>query len=500
LRDGDLLTLLAISPQFANAVTLRGHVAQPLRYPHTPGMRIRDLIPDKDALITPDFYRRKNLLVQVLDEEFDEFGRRLPSTGRPGERRERFERGDIEERTDRTDRTDRSDRTDRTNRPDRAARVNGVDPAERTERGERDREDPRSTDGRRARRGEREHDLVSSNGMRRLPVTLFDELNWDYAVIERLHAQELTTQVIPFNLGAAVLRGDPQHNIELMPGDVVTIYSQRDLRVPVAKQTRLVSLEGEVASAGVYQLLPGETLKQLITRVGGFTPQAYVYGLEFAREETRRRQQENLESAVQRLESLATTQAAREAANARFDDPANRSAVVSSAATQAQLQRLRNLRPNGRIALELDYQRSGFEALPDLPLEGGDRITVPARPGFVTVAGAVANSNAYLWKPGRTANDYLKLAGVEDTAELSAMFILRADGTVTHAGDRRGWLGFGGGIGSQELYPGDALIVPNQLDYETWGRAFVRNLKEISQIFYQFGLGAAAIVTLRGAN
>ena len=45
--------------------------------------------------------------------------------------------------------------------------------------------------------------------------------------------------------------------------------------------------------------------------------------------------------------------------------------------------------------------------------------------------------------------------------------------------------------------PGDAVIVPSQLDYETWGRALVRNLKDWSQIFYQFGLGAAAIVTLR---
>ena len=69
LRDGDVLTLLAISPQFANAVTLRGHVAQPLRYPYKPGMRIRDLIPDREALISPDFYRRKNLLVQIIEDE-----------------------------------------------------------------------------------------------------------------------------------------------------------------------------------------------------------------------------------------------------------------------------------------------------------------------------------------------------------------------------------------------------------------------------------------------
>ena len=130
--------------------------------------------------------------------------------------------------------------------------------------------------------------------------------------------------------------------------------------------------------------------------------------------------------------------------------------------------------------------------MPDLPLEHGDRISVPARPGFVTVAGAVVNSNAFCGKPGRTAGDYLRLAGVEETAETSDMFILRADGTVTHAGDRRGLFGRGG-IGSQALYPGDALIVPNQLDYETWGRALVRNLKDWSQIFSGFGIGVAAI-------
>ena len=48
---------------------MKGHVAQPLRYPYTPGMRIRDLIPDREALISPDFYRRKNLLVQVIEDD-----------------------------------------------------------------------------------------------------------------------------------------------------------------------------------------------------------------------------------------------------------------------------------------------------------------------------------------------------------------------------------------------------------------------------------------------
>lgn len=445
LRDGDVLTLLPISPQFANAVTLKGHVAQPLRYAHRPGMRIRDLIPDKDALVTPDFHRRKNLLVQVLEDDDSSRGE------------------DIQAK-------------------------NENDSAVDTAVG---RSGPGGATSERTRRAQ---DRSAVARAKKAPAVLFDELNWDYAVVERLNP-DLSTQVIPFNLGKAVLHGDPSSNIELLPGDVVTVYSQKDIRVPVAKQTRLVSLEGEVGAPGVYQLLPGETLPQLLKRAGGFTPQAYVYGLEFTREDTRRRQKENLAEAMSRLEALAATQGARDAANRR-DDAGDRSASVNAAATQAQMARLRRVEPNGRIALELRPDDASMSSLPDVPLEHGDRISVPARPGFITVAGAVVNNNALLWKPGRTVGDYLNQAGLDEAAERSNMFVLRADGTVLHASDRRGFLGFGG-IEAQAMQPGDAIVVPTQLDFETWGRALVRNLKDLSQIFYQFGLGAAAIQTLR---
>ena len=49
----------------------------------------------------------------------------------------------------------------------------------------------------------------------------------------------------------------------LLPGDVVTIYSQKDVRGPVSRQTRLVSIEGEVNAPGVYQLIAGDTLRSV---------------------------------------------------------------------------------------------------------------------------------------------------------------------------------------------------------------------------------------------
>ncbi len=489
LRDGDILTLLAISPQFANAVTLKGHVAQPLRYPYRSGMRIRDLIPDRDALITPDFYRRKNLLVQIIEDD-ERPSRRAPQDDLRGGIRQ----GDIDRSA-----LQRQDGFDAgANRADpalqREGSTNPVNAGQRQSASPGSAADPSGT---RARRNAFDDDeRLASQRQRRTPSVLFDELNWDYAVIERLNTNDLSTQVIPFNLGKAILQADEANNLALMPGDVVTVYSQKDLRVPVARQTRLVSLEGEVNSPGVYQIQPGETLRGLIGRAGGLTREAYLYGLEFSREETRQRQRENLAAAIARLEALSSVQTARDAANRRDDTSAQNASAVSNAATQAQLTRLARLQPNGRIALELDPKDVAAEALPEVPLEHADRVSIPARPGFVTVAGAVVNSNAFLWKPGRTAGDYLKLAGADEAADPKNMFILRADGTVNHAGDSRGFFARND-LSSQPMQPGDALIIPNQLDFETWGRALVRNLKDWSQIFSQFGLGIAAINTLK---
>src|SRR6185436_5841881 len=50
------------------------------------------------------------------------------------------------------------------------------------------------------------------------------EVNWDFAVVQRLERATLTTRLYPFNLGKAIL-GDPKENVQLSPGDIVTVYS-----------------------------------------------------------------------------------------------------------------------------------------------------------------------------------------------------------------------------------------------------------------------------------
>jgi protein involved in polysaccharide export with SLBB domain len=407
LQDGDVLTLLGISPAFGNAVTLQGTVAAPLRYKWHAGMRLLDLIPERDALITADYYRRKNLLVQTV------------ATSRES--------------------------------------VSGV------------------------------AQQIKGN---------LDAINWDYAVIERLDRKTLTNQLIPFNLGKLVLQRDPAHNLELQPGDVVTILSQNDLRVPVEKQTRLVRVEGEVVAPGVYQVLPGETLPQLVQRIGGLTPQAYVFGTEFTREEVRKQQQKNLDTLVARLESSLQSQANAQVANLSSEQAAQAKAVLEAQrqSQQEQISRLKALRSNGRVALELAPETVGLSALPTVPLEDGDRIVIPAAPSFVAAFGAVNNENVFIHKPGRTVADVLRLAGLTEDAEEDQIFVLRADGTVVSKRDRVGL--FGGGFNILVLQPGDTVVVPQKVDRETRWTAILRNTKDITQILANLGLGLAALRSL----
>lgn len=395
LRDGDVVRVYALTPRFDNAVTLRGFVAQVARAPWRPGMRVRDLIPSKEALISRDFWRARNRTVAAE---------------------------------------------------------------------------------------------VGSEAQLRNEVKRLEEINWDYAVIERLR-EDLGTDLLPFDLGAAVLRGEPAHDLELNAGDIVTVFSKNDISVPVAAQARYVRLEGEVRTAGLYKVLPGETLRQLVARVGGLTPEAYLYGAELTRESTRRTQQEQLDRSLDRLE-LEAKRLASERAQAALTAEEAQSRRVEEEAQRALIAKLRAIKANGRIVLELPVEGARLADLPDLALEDGDRFFVPSQPAVVSVFGAVFNPNAFVHRADKRVADYLAQAGGPTRdADTSQLYVLRADGSVLSK-ENRGWLSLEG----ERLMPGDALIVPERLEHFS----LVRELKDWAQVFYQFALGVAGLKVLKG--
>ena len=327
-------------------------------------------------------------------------------------------------------------------------------------------------------------DVSDSDKLRNEVKHTLAEVNWDYASVERLNPKDLTTSLIPFNLGKAVIDHDPTQDLLLQPGDVITIFSKDDIQVPVAKRTKYVVLEGELANTGVYQVLPGETLRQLVTRVGGVTPQAYLLGSEFTRESTRQVQQKRLDEIIDRMEANVQRSAAKASSGALFgqDVDAAKSQVQSQ---QALIAKMRQVKATGRIVMEMPEQNIQVKDLPDIVLEDGDRLYVPAPSSTVSVMGAVYNQNAFFYKQGQSISDYLsKAGGPTRDGDEEDIYLVRADGVVISK--RQGGSMFSG-IEGRPAMAGDTIIVAEKLERFN----LTKELKDWSQIFYQFALAAA---------
>jgi protein involved in polysaccharide export with SLBB domain len=535
LQDGDLLELHAVVDQYKDAITLRGNVANPGRYTWRAGMRVRDLIPDKDTLITRDYWLKQSQLGQPMltyiptcppmtafgipdlrygipaGEEGENPSWRYSSTRNPNLIGLSFKNADGTSNSqsslnyDGTPVTDGS--LDCVKTPESFAATGGVidryaqypgNAAGST--GNQNNNSfqyggtlpPGATASNRmssatASVGSTTPTATSGQFKPRNDVKLVEpDIDWSYAVIERQSRENLTTSLLPFNLGKVVLEGDASQNLELMPGDVVTVFSKADIRVPQSQQTRFVRLEGEFISSGIYSVLPGETLRQLVKRAGGITPDAYLYGSEFTRESTRRVQQQRLNEYVDQIALQVSTTAVNSANSAVS---AQDSAALAAAQQQNQnvINNLRQAKATGRIVLELQPDSNDVSALPDLPLEDGDQFIVPRIPSTVSVDGAVYNQNSFVFDPSRRLGGYVRLAGgANRDADKGRAYVIRASGAVIskqYSSSLRG-----NGFDSLGLYPGDTVVIP--LNFNK-GKT-LRLIVDLAQIVGQFGIAIAA--------
>jgi protein involved in polysaccharide export with SLBB domain len=83
MQDGDILRVLSIVPAYQKTVVLRGDVANQGRFSWKPGMRLSDLIPDRDSLLSPDYWWKRTHLgfsapeFEPLISNFDTNQRRI---------------------------------------------------------------------------------------------------------------------------------------------------------------------------------------------------------------------------------------------------------------------------------------------------------------------------------------------------------------------------------------------------------------------------------------
>jgi polysaccharide export outer membrane protein len=143
----------------------------------------------------------------------------------------------------------------------------------------------------------------------------------------------------------------------------------------------------------------------------------------------------------------------------------------------------------GRLLIDLPAALSG-NAESDYEVEDGDELIIPRSSDTVSVVGEVRQPGTHIFQAGLSVEDYISLsAGVTRRSDESAIYIVRANGSVTTIDSN--WWRFSE-AGMQTLRPGDSIVVP----VDSQHKESLAQWREVTQIIYQGMVSVAAIARL----
>lgn len=439
VANGEIIHFFTAANQYDNAVALIGNVVHPTRLAWHKGMTVKDVIPNKNALLTKTFWNSYNYNTYALDNQANYLGKEKTNNWA------NVAAGNV-------------------------AYSGGLNTVAETTA---DAGAPTSPFN------------VGDNLFVAGPIAIPEaDINWHYAIIVRMDKANFQTQLIPFDLALA-LQGDPSNNLVLQAGDVINILSSKDVVSPARKGRLYILIDGEVNRPGVFELKPGSTLLDAISTAHGITSDAYLYGLILSRETVKKQQKASLNQMLDSMQQALLGQAATTSAQMSAGGAGATTGMVVSQ-QQALIDQLRQLKPTGRIVLGLNPGEITLNDLPNVKLENGDAIHIPPTPSTISVVGQVYNQATFIYSPHKSVEDYINMAGTtNDFADTSSIYVLHADGTL-YSQQQAGWYGV---FSQRKIYPGDAIVVPQNIQFMT----VQQNLLNWTQILSNFGMGAASI-------
>ena len=459
LQDGDIVKIFPIVPLVTNMVVLQGNVRRPGEYEWRPGMRAKDILPHGDSLL-PDTFLEYALITRLVPPDNHQEYRS-------------FDLGAVLFRSDVQNNIclEPYDVVTVFNKwemvPKEKVRITGAV----NRPGEFDyRPNMRLSDLLKLAGGLSKYALGSKAELTRVTPMSSGPL----------------TQQIAINPEEA-LAGIPEEDISLQGDDYLFVKTVPDWRL-----YRTVSLSGEVKFQGNYALSKGEKLSSVLERAGGFTEKAYPRGAVLTRLSLKNTQQQQLNDMIGRLQQEVMARSAAAVGGATDPDEAQ-IAVAESKQKQAFVEGLKQIRATGRMVINVEEARRAKNSALDVELEDGDVLTIPTNPQTVQVIGAVYNQSSFVFLPTKDYSYYIDRAGgFSRVADKSQVYIVKVDGSTTSPGS-----GFFWNTGAKQwesgspdqIEAGDTIVVPAELERIAW----LRNLKDLTQVLYQTTLGGAVI-------
>ena len=253
----------------------------------------------------------------------------------------------------------------------------------------------------------------------------------------------------------SILNGNATEDVPLRAGDVLAIR-----QVPGWKDIGAsIRVSGEVVHPSTYGIQPGERLSSVLERAGGYTKNAYPYGVVLMRRDVR---DIELKSQMELISRIRAEKAVLKTLPEGDTDQRNIKLTALSQ-TDATLAELQTHEPVGRVVVHIQKDISKWKnTSADIPVVNGDVLVIPKNPHTVLVTGQVFNPTAVSLQGSRSARWYLSQAGgLTPLADRKGIFVIRADGSVVAAkNNNSGW--FSGDPLGASLRPGDTIVVPER--------------------------------------
>lgn len=459
LQDGDIIKIFPIVPLVTNKVVLQGNVRRPGEYEWKPGMRAKDILPHGDSLL-PDTFLDYALVTRLVPPDYHQEYRS-------------FDLGAVLFRSDHQNNINLEpyDVITVFNKwelvPKERVRITGAV----NRPGEFDfRPNMKLSDLLKLAGGLSKHAYSSKAELTRVTPMSSGPL----------------TQQIAVNPEEA-LAGNPADDIDLQGDDYLFVRA-----VPDWHLYRKVRVSGEVRFPGDYALNKGEKLSSVLERAGGFTDKAYPRGTVLARASVREMQQQQLNDMISRLQQELMAKSSAEIAGTLDANDAQLQ-VTETKQKQAFLEGLKQIKATGRMVVNIEDAKKAKNSALDVEMEDGDTLNIPTNPQTVQVIGAVYNQSNFIYVPTKDYSYYIDRAGgFSRVADKSQVYIVKVDGSTITPGwglfwntSARQWESGSPGL----IEAGDTIVVPVQLERIAW----LRNLKDLSQILYQATLGGAVV-------
>ncbi len=259
-----------------------------------------------------------------------------------------------------------------------------------------------------------------SQGADASTVDVFREINeGDFQKLSQDFKVSVHNQLIPAS----------EQVITLQPNDIVSV---RYIKGYTPMQT--VKVEGEVLYPGVYSIrTKNERISDLVERVGGFSPYAYIQGATLIRkklDEVDIKQEQFLDEIVD-ISSLSDDGEAMKKVEKKLNEY--------------------------RIGIDLKRIMAHKHSKYDLILNDGDVLLIPSEKQTIEIKGEILAPSLVRFEKGLSLREYVNRAGgFSDRAKKRSVYVMYANGDIKSTKNSLFFKNY------PELEPGAIIIVPSK--------------------------------------